>query len=302
MALALAWLCWLSLAQVACDSRPRATTGQPVAPRIVSLHDVSTEIVVGLGLEQKLVGLELLVDPLPALRAAVIGVPQVSSLESIVALRPTHVVGLKVTGNRDPELVRRLRELGVSVVLGDPTTLSKSVAFIQQLAETFQRSSEGRVLAGPLQAELNRKSPTNRPGLRVDHTGALSVQPAQGERWRPQVFVYDCCEPPFSAGGGGLLNELLQRAGGRNIFDDLKADWASVSWEEVVARQPELIVIHSYDYEGQKDVQSKLATLRKIPGLATVPTAVLPLGCSLGGLRSVEGLTRLRVALEKLQP
>jgi iron complex transport system substrate-binding protein len=96
-----------------------------------------------------------------------------------------------------------------------------------------------------------------------------------------------------------VLNDLIARAGGTNVFSDLRADWAHVSWEEVVARKPELIVVHAYRYEGQGDAAEKQRALRQIPGLETVPTAVLPLGCSLGGLRSGEGLQRLRAALQE---
>jgi iron complex transport system substrate-binding protein len=114
------------------------------------------------------------------------------------------------------------------------------------------------------------------------------------------VFVYDCCDPPFSAGGRGVLNQLIERAGGHNVFADLDDDWASVSWEEVLARRPELVVVHAYDYAGQHDVEGKLAELAKIPSLGALPTVVLPLGCALGGLRSAEGLERLRRALADL--
>lgn len=300
---------------LACDSTKSLSGAEGSARsdlRIVSLHDVSSEILVGLGLTQKIVGVEELVDPLPALRTALAVTPRVSSLESIVVLRPTHVVGLMVTQRRDPQLVTRLRELGVSVVLGEPVSLASSVEFIHTLAEQFGLSAQGLALSEPLRAELQRgtspreKAALGQPVVRVDHSGALSVVralpavPSEAlPSKRPKVFVYDCCEPPFTAGGNGLLNELLERAGARNIFSELNADWASVSWEAVVAGNPDLVVIHAYDYEGQKDVQSKLASLRKIPGLQTVRTVSLPLGCSLGGLRSVEGLALLSRAVQQ---
>src|SRR5262249_11772142 len=68
---------------------------------------------------------------------------------------------------------------------------------------------------------------------------------------------------------------------------------------EAGGRKPELIVIHEYAYEGQGDVAAKRAALREIPSLGDVPVAILPLGCSLGGLRSVEGLARLRAAIKE---
>lgn len=254
-----------------------------LGPRIVSLHDVTSEIAVGLGLTESLVGIEELVDPLPAVRRDLRATPRVSSLESIVAREPTHVIGLEGTRSRTPELVAHLEQRGVQVLLHAPTSLRRSEAMLQRLAHVFHRKNEAQALGAALHREIAQKPPER-----------------DLEDRRPRVFVFDCCDPPYTAGGGGLLNEMIERAGGQNVFSDLQADWGSVSWEEVVSRNPELIVIHAYDYEGQKDVASKRDRLQAIPGLGKVPTGVLPLGCSLGGLRSVEGLRRLRAALGEL--
>jgi hypothetical protein len=61
----------------------------------------------------------------------------------------------------------------------------------------------------------------------------------------------------------------------------------------VIARRPGLILIHDYAYAGQGDVETKRKQLRSIRSLGGIPTAVLPLGLSLGGIRSVEALERL---------
>jgi iron complex transport system substrate-binding protein len=108
------------------------------------------------------------------------------------------------------------------------------------------------------------------------------------------VFVYDCCDPAFTAGRTAVLTDVIRRAGGRNIFADVNADWTKVSWEEVIARRPELVVIHDYEFEGQGGVAEKRSRLQAIRSLAAVPVTVMPLGLSLGGLRSFEGLEHLR--------
>jgi iron complex transport system substrate-binding protein len=115
-----------------------------------------------------------------------------------------------------------------------------------------------------------------------------------------RVFVYDCCDPAFTAGSGAVLTDLIRRAGGRNIFADVAADWTTVSWEQVIARRPQLIVIHDYELEGQGGVNEKRKRLAAIRSLAGVPVTVMPLGLSLGGLRSIDGLEHLaRALLEK---
>lgn len=261
----------------ACQKREHASSSAR-PPGLVSLHDVTTEMVVALGATERLLGMAEPVDSPSEVRRAVSRIPRVASLESILPLRPDVVLGLGVVAERDPELVSRLRERGVEVYLSDPATVADVYSLTRAVA---QRA--GAIGAGERLVE----------GLRVRMERATASAPAR----RIRVFVYDCCDPPFTAGGKTVLTDLIERAGGRNVFAELDADWAHVSWEEVVARRPELVVIHSYAHEGQGDVPDKTRLLRAIPTLSRLPTVVVPLGCSLGGLQSADGLERLRRAM-----
>nr|WP_259797706.1 ABC transporter substrate-binding protein [Aliiroseovarius crassostreae] len=63
----------------------------------------------------------------------------------------------------------------------------------------------------------------------------------------PRVFVYDSGEDvPFTAGRYAMPNALIEAAGGTNIMNDLEKSWATVGWEAVVERNPEVIVIVNY--------------------------------------------------------
>jgi len=252
-----------------------ARSGQ--ALRVVSLHDVTTELMIELGAGAQLCGMNEPVDLEEAVAQRVAAVPRVASLESIVALRPDLVLGLGVVAEREPELVARLRQAGIEVRLWDPATLDD----VAELTGWVGRRVGAEARTQALLASL----------------GAGAAQAGRPRAEPLRVFVYDCCDPPFTAGGKTVLSDLIARAGGRNVFGEVDADWTHVSWEEVVARKPELIVVHAYHYEGQGDVADKRRTLAALPRLGSVPTAVLPLGCSLGGLRSLEGLARLRSAI-----
>jgi iron complex transport system substrate-binding protein len=50
---------------------------------------------------------------------------------------------------------------------------------------------------------------------------------------------------PFASGGLGVGHEIIELAGGENIFEDVDSTWFEPTWEEVVDRDPELIVEHS---------------------------------------------------------
>jgi len=163
----------------------------------------------------------------------------------------------------------------VEVFLGDPAVLDDLYGVVRDVAARLG------VDAAPLVTQLRAR--------------VAAIAPASGAP--VPVFVYDCCDPPFTTGGGTVLNDLITRAGGENVFADLDADWTHVAWEAVVARRPALIVVDAYRDEGQGDVDAKLRAVHAIPSLATVPTVVLPLGEALGGVRSVRGLERLRAAI-----
>ena len=62
-----------------------------------------------------------------------------------------------------------------------------------------------------------------------------------------RVFVYDSGEDaPFTAGRFAMPTALIEAAGGRNVMDDFEKSWATVTWEEVVERNPEFVVIVNY--------------------------------------------------------
>lgn len=83
-----------------------------------------------------------------------------------------------------------------------------------------------------------------------------------------RVFVYDSGEDtPFTAGKYAMPTALIEAAGGSNIMGDLEKSWATVTWEAVVERNPEVIVIVNY---GSVTAEEKRAFMRSNPAFAEV--------------------------------
>lgn len=81
-----------------------------------------------------------------------------------------------------------------------------------------------------------------------------------------RVFVYDSGEDaPFTAGRYAMPTALIEAAGGVNIMDDFEKSWATVTWEEVVERNPEVVVIVNY---GDVTAEEKRAFMRANPAFA----------------------------------
>lgn len=92
---------------------------------------------------------------------------------------------------------------------------------------------------------------------------------AKVDRTTPlRVFVYDSGEEtPFTAGAYAIPTALIEAAGGHNIMDDLEKSWATVAWEPVVERNPQVIVIVDY---GDVTAEQKIAFLESNPAFANI--------------------------------
>ncbi|MCH2222516.1 MAG: ABC transporter substrate-binding protein, partial [Dechloromonas sp.] len=58
---------------------------------------------------------------------------------------------------------------------------------------------------------------------------------------------------------------LIEAAGGVNIMDDFKKSWATVTWEEVVERNPEVVMIVNY---GEVTAEQKREFMMSNPAFA----------------------------------
>jgi iron complex transport system substrate-binding protein len=124
-----------------------------------------------------------------------------------------------------------------------------------------------------------------------DRVAAVRDQAPDGRR--PRVFVYDSgTDQPFTSGNQAPPHEVIDIAGGRNVFHDLTDRWTTVSWEAVVEARPEVIVV--VDYEDQP-VEEKIDFLRSSPITRELPAVrddnfyVLDYNEAISGPRIVDG-------------
>lgn len=83
-----------------------------------------------------------------------------------------------------------------------------------------------------------------------------------------RVFVYDSGEEkPFTSGRFGIPTAMIEAAGGVNILDDVEKSWTEVSWEPVIERNPEVVVIVNY---GEVTAEQKIAFMKNNPAFAHV--------------------------------
>lgn len=113
------------------------------------------------------------------------------------------------------------------------------------------------------------------------------------DKEKVSVFVCDASsnEESCMTVGGGLPQELLEKAGGENVVTDVEANWKrGYSWEKIIAADPEWIVI---DYYASADEADAVLNLLKSDPQLNQMQAVLKDQIVLVGLTDISCSERI---------
>jgi iron complex transport system substrate-binding protein len=186
--------------------------------RVISLAPSITEILLAIGLDHELVGISD-ADDYPPGRIA--GRPRVGgvviNIEKVMTLQPDLVVGVH---SLQREQLDRLARVDLPVLALDAMSLEETIAQIRLLGRVTGRQTQAKHLA----AGLERRAASVRPGA------------------SREVYIEVWHEPVTAAGGGTLIDDLVRRAGGLNIFGRLPG-YPQVAAERVVVRSPQVILM-----------------------------------------------------------
>jgi ABC-type Fe3+-hydroxamate transport system substrate-binding protein len=192
--------------------------------RIVSLNPSTTELVFAIGAGRRLVG-RTTFDRWPdsALAIPDLGPGLRPNVEAVLAARPDLVLLYASDDNRDA--ARRIRAAGVA-----------TAAYRVDRIADFRRVTLalGALTGDSLAARATVDS--------VDATIAR-VRASTAPLRRPTVFwpLYD--QPLLATGGGSFLNELIDVAGGRNIYGFMPEPSPRITVEDLLTRDPEVILL-----------------------------------------------------------
>ncbi|HEY5939659.1 MAG TPA: helical backbone metal receptor, partial [Gemmatimonadales bacterium] len=191
------------------------------ARRVVSLIPASTELLFALGADSAVVGRTSYCD-YPAAAKAVpdLGDGIKPNIEAVIASRPDLVV--LYNSGQNAAVAGRLRELGVATLRINTDALSSVTRVARMLGRLTGREKVADSLAGVFDTAL---------------TSATQPHTAR----RPKVLLLVWEQPPMTIGQGSFLSELVERAGGENLFADVTSSSGVVSIEAVAARDPDLI-------------------------------------------------------------
>lgn len=212
--------------------------------KIVSLNGTVTEILVELGLEDQIVG----VDVASTYPASIASKPKVGhnkniAPEGVLSLAPTHIIGTKA--DLTEESLAQLQQTGLQILLLEHNfNVGGSKLLIKNLADSLHMSEKGDQIIKKLDAELE------------------NVRSFPEDPEKPKVlFIYARGAGTMMVGGNGTqVDEMIRLAGGVNVASDIE-NYKPLTAEALIAYNPDVILLFD----------SGLSSLGDVGGILELP-------------------------------
>ncbi len=238
------------------DNYGRQVTIEKMPEKVLTLGPNCTELFVALGLQDYVIGRSLVNHsrgPLEEYADAVNAIPELNhasaTREAIISSGADFIYALDWEISDEGCNIDEVEQYGMTVYVNSATTLEDQyqeildigkIFGVEETAEQFVSDQKSRIAA--VQETLSGQEPLD-------------------------VLIYDSgSDGVFTCSGTNFESLLVALAGGHNIFDDLtEKQWVTVSYEEILARDPDVILIHDYD---SPSVEEKIAEIKSNPTLS----------------------------------
>ncbi|KAF0208751.1 MAG: cobalamin-binding protein [Actinomycetota bacterium] len=199
------------------DDAGRSVTVKAAPQRIVSLAPANTEILYGLGLLGKVVGVTTYDDYPPEVASiGKVGDFVTPNLEAITAAKPDMVL---VTTGIQADVIAKLEKTGAAVIAVDPQSLEALYTSIGMVGKATGTTAKAAELVAGMKEEL------------ASIQSVIDASPVR-------CFIEIAQEPLFTAGAGTLLNDLIEQAGGENVV--VQEGYVGYSVEQLLTDDPEV--------------------------------------------------------------
>lgn len=242
--------------------------------RAVTMNQHATEVMLALGLEGRMVGTAYLDDEiLPELEDAYERVPVLSeqypSREELLGAEPDFVFGGFTSAFEADAAGPRagLHELGMGTYLMSEYCPNARVedASVEQVYRdilNIGRIFEVEDRAGEVVAEMRRTVRETREAV-SDVEEPLSVAALETTSGGGSPI-------PYVGGGSGVANQIIELAGARNVYSDIPDQFAESSWEQLVARDPDVILIRWCCGSTPEGIEDELLSTPAISGMEAI--------------------------------
>lgn len=271
--------------------------------RAVTLNQGATEVMLSLGLQDRMVGTAYLDDAIHAnLKAAYDKVPVLAkeypSPEVLLNAAPDFIYASygsafdkKVAGPRADLLKNKVTPYLSPIACEDralrPRQMRPDDIYneIMAVARIFGVTERGTALVGQMRSEALQAQGMKRPGA------------------APNLWWWDSeTKTPFVGGNAGAPGMIMRLIGAKNVFDDQDASWKGVSWETVLGRDIDAIVIVDASWDTAK---SKIDYLTGDPRFSAIKAVrekrfiIVPFSETTPGVGVMNGAKTIAKALYK---
>jgi iron complex transport system substrate-binding protein len=280
-----------------CDTKVTFATAPK---RVVSIKSTSTEILLALGLGNRIVGTAFQDGPVPAKwKTQAAGLHNISdfmpSEEALLALEPDMVYsGWESAFSSDQAGTRsELAGLGVGTYVqpaacrttGAPAKLAFSDIFseLKQVGSIFRVDAAADKLVAQQKTELAT--------VRKSTKGLSALWYSSGD------------DVPYVGAGTGAPELVMETVGLKNVAGDVKQTWTSLGWESIVADDPDVIILIDATWNTAASKIQSLETNPATENLSAVKNhrfITLPFPASEAGVRTVDAAVSVQKQLKAL--
>jgi iron complex transport system substrate-binding protein len=269
--------------------------------RVVAIKSTSIEMLLALGLEDRLVGTAFADGPVPdeyaeAYDAVPVLSDQVPGQEALLEAQPDFVYAGWESNFSDDGVGERsaLQDLGIGTYVSpaackeegympDPLTFDGLFDEIREVASVFGVQDRAEEVVAEQQELLD------------------SVEPPAQET--TALWYSSGSDTPYVGAGIGAPQMMMDAAGLTNIFADVHDTWTSAGWEQVVAADPDVIVLVDATWN---TAESKIAMLEGNPATSQLSAVqehrylTVPFPAAEAGVRNAQAVVDLTDQLAAL--
>ena len=210
--------------------------------RLISLAPSITETLFALGLGESVVGdTDYCEYPPEAKLKPHVGAILNPNLEKIVALKPDLVLGSPEANRR--ETADRLAQLGIPLYGVTAHSVDDMLRSLEDLGRVLGHEADSKKLAAGLRQRID------------------AVEKRVAPLRRPKVLFVVWYRPLTTAGPNTFISDVIQRAGGTSITENLLGEWPRLSLEEALRRDPDVIL-----FPRAESFSPQLDEFQQLPG------------------------------------
>jgi iron complex transport system substrate-binding protein len=241
------------------DDTGYPTSLDAVPNKIISMAPSTTEILFALGLDDKVVAVSNYCDYpynfsawIAAGNMTSIGDFKDPNMEVIATLEPDLILA---TGGVQAETVGTLRDLGYKVLVLNPSNINGVLLNIELVGNATSTAAKAEALINDI---------TSRIDAVVNKVAAAESE--------PKVYYEVWYDPTslWTAGAKAWQNELIEKAGGVNIFVDQQLDYFQSSAEAVIERNPDIILLPEEGMGKGEPFWVSLDAVKERPGWSSI--------------------------------